>query len=285
MTAVLDLQNFGFQGQLVRVIMRAGDPWFVAADVCAVLDIKNARDAIADFDEDEKGVATSYTLGGDQAVLVVSEAGLYRLIFQSRKPVAKTFQRWVLHEVLPSIRKTGKYALDEPAPSPQRMTEDDLRAAPLLHRLQCIREIRSIRGRQVAAVMWNRLGLPALPPPPPTAMDEARQCLRHLLDFMLPSGSMVRAALQLALDEDEETRLLLLAIGVRVMPDQDAFLVANRHPGLDHVFKGTEWGTPAGHVQVLRRLPGVQAGVQSRYGCAVQRRGTLMPSQLMDEAS
>ena len=86
------------------------DPWFVAADVCKVLDIQNSRDVVAkQLDDDEKGVATIYTLGGAQKMNVVSEPGLYRLIFMSRKPEAKKFKRWVFHEVLPSIRKYGYY--------------------------------------------------------------------------------------------------------------------------------------------------------------------------------
>ena len=88
------------------------DPWFVAADVCKVLDIQNSRDVVAkQLDDDEKGVATIYTLGGAQKMNVVSEPGLYRLIFMSRKPEAEKFKRWVFHEVLPSIRKTGSYSV------------------------------------------------------------------------------------------------------------------------------------------------------------------------------
>lgn len=66
---------------------------------------------MADFDEDEKGVYTIYTLGGEQEMLTVTEAGLYRLIFKSRKPVAKRFQWWVFHDVLPTLRRTGTYSI------------------------------------------------------------------------------------------------------------------------------------------------------------------------------
>lgn len=94
----------------VRVVMREGDPWFVAKDVCDCLGIVNSRDALSSLDADEKGVATADTLGGNQEMQTVSEAGLYLLIFRSRKPEAKDFKRWVTHEVLPSIRKTGQYS-------------------------------------------------------------------------------------------------------------------------------------------------------------------------------
>jgi anti-repressor protein len=86
-----------------------GEPWFVARDVCAALEIKNMSDALGKLDEDEKGVALTDTLGGTQRMSTVSEPGLYALIMRSRKPEAHAFKRWVTHEVLPSIRKDGGY--------------------------------------------------------------------------------------------------------------------------------------------------------------------------------
>ena len=93
----------------VRVVEKDGDPWFVAKDVCDCLEVGNSRDAVATLDEDEKGVATIDTLGGAQEMATISESGLYSLILRSRKPEAKTFKRWIVREVLPSIRKTGSY--------------------------------------------------------------------------------------------------------------------------------------------------------------------------------
>lgn len=110
----LNLTVFAFEGNTVRFVGTAQKPEWVAQDVCSVLGIKNARDTLADFEPDEKGVAIVYTPGGNQEMLTVTEPGLYRLIFKSRKEVAKRFQRWVFHEVLPSIRKTGSYALPHP---------------------------------------------------------------------------------------------------------------------------------------------------------------------------
>lgn len=86
-----------------------GEPWFVAKDVCECLDIGNSRDAVAALDEDEKGVDSIDTPGGAQEMSIISEAGLYSLILRSRKPEAKAFKRWITHEVLPAIRKTGGY--------------------------------------------------------------------------------------------------------------------------------------------------------------------------------
>lgn len=106
------LQTFDFKSTPVRALDRAGQPWFVAADVCRALDISNHRDAVQALDDDEKdGVGISDAIGRAQSTLCVSESGLYALIFKSRKPEAKAFRKWVTSEVLPAIRRTGGYAV------------------------------------------------------------------------------------------------------------------------------------------------------------------------------
>ncbi|SEG13116.1 BRO-N domain-containing protein [Marinobacterium lutimaris] len=109
--AIPDVQpaEFRFEGLNVRTLMIDGEPWFVAADVCEVLALRNSRDALGRLDEDEKGVATTDTLGGRQNLSTINESGLYSLILTSRKPEAKRFKRWVTSEVLPEIRKTGSF--------------------------------------------------------------------------------------------------------------------------------------------------------------------------------
>lgn len=101
--------EFKFETHAVRTITKDGEPWFVAADVCAVLEHSNSRKAIEPLDPDERGVINVYTPGGPQDMNVVNEFGLYSLIFMSRLPKAKEFRRWVTHEDLPAIRKTGRY--------------------------------------------------------------------------------------------------------------------------------------------------------------------------------
>lgn len=86
-----------------------GEPMFVAKDICAALEIKNSRDALARLDDDEKGVVLTDTPGGEQQMQAVNEAGLYVLVLGSRKPEAKAFKRWVTHEVLPALRRDGGY--------------------------------------------------------------------------------------------------------------------------------------------------------------------------------
>jgi prophage antirepressor-like protein len=99
---------FAFDSHALRVVTIAGEPWFVAADVLDAIELD--RKALERLDDDEKGVSSIHTLGGEQAMNIVSEPGLYSLVLGSRKPEAKRFKRWVTHEVLPSIRKTGRYA-------------------------------------------------------------------------------------------------------------------------------------------------------------------------------
>lgn len=108
-----ELVKFDFEKYPVRVFMIDGEPWFVAKDVCNVLGLINVADALLKLDEDEKGVGLTDTLGGNQELSYVSESGVYYLAIRSRKSEAKKFKRWVTHEVLPAIRRTGRYAIGE----------------------------------------------------------------------------------------------------------------------------------------------------------------------------
>ena len=112
-----------YNDQPVRVINRDGEPWFVAKDVCDILDLGNSRDAVSSLDADEKDVGIADTPGGKQTMSLVNESGLYSLIFRSRKDEAKKFRRWVTHDVLPSIRKTGGYTVSM---NPQQVASTDL---------------------------------------------------------------------------------------------------------------------------------------------------------------
>ncbi|WP_233605096.1 P63C domain-containing protein [Corallococcus sp. AB030] len=109
------IQVFEFDSQKVRTVTGPdGDPWFVAADVCAVLGIANSRDALSRLDDDEKGVGTTDTLGGPQQSAILSESGVWALTFRSRQPAARRFRKWVTKEVIPAIRKTGAYVVPMP---------------------------------------------------------------------------------------------------------------------------------------------------------------------------
>ena len=119
-----ELQTFTFDDTPLRTLTdEAGDPWFVAKDVCDILGLENSRKATAELDSDEKNTVTiSDGIAGNPNKTIISEPGLYKLIMRSRKREAKGFQRWVTHEVLPSIRKRGAYmtqqTLDKALTSP-----------------------------------------------------------------------------------------------------------------------------------------------------------------------
>lgn len=115
-----NLTPFYFGSNEVRVFLDdEGKPWFVAQDVCEILGLRNVSRAISSLDTDEKSVLTSLTksnVGNDFSGLrtstrIISESGLYALIFKSNKSAAKKFSRWVRHEVLPELRKTGHYEI------------------------------------------------------------------------------------------------------------------------------------------------------------------------------
>lgn len=117
---------FNFGAHAVRIVLRDGEPWFVASDVCAALEYTNTSKAVADhLDDDERmtltagygqsgnGLTSGSTAtgkrGGARFTVVINESGLYALVLRSRKPEARKFAKWVTSEVLPSIRKTGRY--------------------------------------------------------------------------------------------------------------------------------------------------------------------------------
>ncbi|MCE5223786.1 phage antirepressor KilAC domain-containing protein [bacterium] len=108
-----EIQLFQYHANNVRTILMDGKPWFITKDVCEILSINNYRDATAKLPDHQKGVVDTDTLGGKQKMSVVNEAGLYRIIFSSRKEDAMLFSNWVVEEVLPSIRQTGSYSLKQ----------------------------------------------------------------------------------------------------------------------------------------------------------------------------
>lgn len=116
------LTHFYFQHSSVRVQVIDNEPWFCLKDVCDILDIKNPRDMLAK-QLDRGGVEKIYTptISAIQQITFINEPNLYRVIFRSNKPEARQFQDWVFNEVLPTIRKTGRY--EHPVATPRRTAE------------------------------------------------------------------------------------------------------------------------------------------------------------------
>ena len=163
------IQLFADKGFKLRVIMRLGNPWFVAPDACGCLALSNVSKALADLDDDDKlrltrdeidtltsseGIKCSVD-SRVQSLNLVSESGLYDLIMQSRKPEAKAFKRWVTHEVLPSIRKTGSYGVSQ-------ISRKDQLFLAIIHseseeeRADALKELAEINKQEVKALTAER---------------------------------------------------------------------------------------------------------------------------------
>ena len=156
----------------VRTTFINEEVWFVAKDICDVLEIVNPSDAVKDFDDDEKGIAKIYTLQGMQNMTVISEPGVYTLVMKSRKPEAKHFSRWVRHEVLPSIRKTGGYGFDG-----QRISQEEVQIR--LKELDAKNRELDMQGARIIQSMLDNPPFPITP--------ETRTVFAHEV-FRLSSG-------------------------------------------------------------------------------------------------
>lgn len=148
-----DLVPFSYSGQQVRTLIDLdGNTWFVAADVCAVLGLTDTNKAVRGLDEDETTTSrTTDSSGRSQEMLIISEPGLYTLLVRSRRSEAKPFRRWVTHEVLPTLRRSGSYSVEsrtpETAPAPITDPLDALQG--MLDRL---RENRDLAVRALTGV-------------------------------------------------------------------------------------------------------------------------------------
>lgn len=158
---IFDNSQFG----KIRAIEKDGEPWFVAADVCRALELGNSRQALTRLDDDEKGVISNDTPGGKQEMNIVNEPGLYSLVLGSRKPEAKTFKRWITHEVIPSIRKTGSYTFDGTSKELQaifmldhRTVEHEQRITALEERMVVDYNQQRTLAAQVSVVVIAALG-------------------------------------------------------------------------------------------------------------------------------
>ena len=239
-------QNAGFK---VRVLMRDGDPWFVAKDVCTCLEIANVSDACSRLDEDERGIVSTDTPSGKQEMLIVSEPGLYSLVGSSKKPEAKAFKRWVNHEVLPSIRKTGSYSVVQPtiydyarALIAEKERSDALEAqnkALTAERNEAVRTKAMIGSRREATAMN-------------TASQKSKECEK--LREQIGDSKTYKAATAIAwLPDyfDMSNRGLYGSLAAKLKK-----LEAEMPPAFAHIdIQDSRWGSvKAYHVAVIERL-------------------------------
>lgn len=160
------IRNFAFDDQLVRVVMRGEDPRFVAADICRILHLRDASEAVEKLDDDEKhlheGLNTPDSVRGNPNRYIVSESGLYTIILRSRAATtpgspAHRFRKWVTAEVLPQIRKTGRYEAPQGETIPPASLQEDRIKLDKIH--YCLR----IHGPPAARALWLALGLDWVP--------------------------------------------------------------------------------------------------------------------------
>ena len=114
---------FQFRNRQIRTMQVDGEPWFVAADVCAVLGLANPSQAVSYLDDDERCLITNEAWRNNGGMQAVNEAGLYSLVLRSRRAEAKAFRRWITHEVIPAIRRTGVYQNPEAVPAPGQLLQ------------------------------------------------------------------------------------------------------------------------------------------------------------------
>lgn len=139
----LQIFNSSEFGQ-IRTVTKDNEPWFVATDICKALDIKNVTQAIQRLDNDERSM---FNIGRQGDTNCVNEYGLYNLVLASRKQGAKEFKRWITHEVIPSIRKSGGYIAGQ-----ETMSDTELMAKALLVAQKQIEQRNAIIEQQKAKI-------------------------------------------------------------------------------------------------------------------------------------
>lgn len=171
-----EIQRFDFKGESLRALTNmAGEPWFVLKDCMSILDLGNPTETVKMFDDDEFSTTEVIdSIGRRQQAYIISEPGLYRLVMRSRKPEAKEFQRWVTHEVLPSIRKHGAYmtqqTLDKALTSPDfliqlatKLKEEQEKVKELEPKTQALDDFTNVEDRLLvrdAAKVLSNAGTP-----------------------------------------------------------------------------------------------------------------------------
>lgn len=185
METARDITPYLFEGEhLIRTVEQDGEACFVGMDVCKVLGIRDHKQALERLDGDERGwCIVPPQQGEDQArgMIVVSEAGVYRLVFTSRKPVAERFKRWLAHDVIPSIRRTGGYGLQSAPPGPPANEHRSFPEWPMDEmrtKLKCVDGYRMLYGIMAAQWISPQLGFPS---PPPEIVERGRQFVLTLV--------------------------------------------------------------------------------------------------------
>jgi len=225
--------TFNPSNQPIRVETIGGEPWFVAKDVCDALSLTDVSMTMSRLDDDEKLTQTLLVSGQGRQMWLVNESGLYNLIFQSRKAEAKAFRKWVTSEVLPTIRKTGRYEMNKAAAAKPRVycRRGELVTAELMNLLWLIGESLEYGDQKAVAV---ELGV-------------SRNAVNGTLNGKIRSSRILRALYAKALAHRENFMLYN-------HPD----VMAARLAGGDSSLISCQ--LPTAHTPVCHGLPGCQNG-------------------------
>lgn len=217
--------------------------------------------------------AMEYLLNEAQA-LVISMLARTPKAPEVRKMVIDVFMEW----------RRGQLAPRRPE-APEPITGE---AVPVLTaKLALVREARHLFGHDRAKSLWQEVGLPVPEYAPDGGQEEARRCLEQILGHVPDAtgpmaNTSMREMIEMAMDDHEAAERSCATLGIRLAsPDQDGFLVSNRHPLIIARFRGTDWDYGR-HIRVLRRLTGACPAPKARYG-TFEARGTFIPARYLEE--
>eukprot|EP01037_Dinobryon_pediforme_P019538 gene19538-19973_t len=251
-------KTFDFEDIGVRSLLRDDEPWFVAADVCRALALANSRDAVSRLDTDEisdVGIADTRSKGGatqQRNMTIISEPGVYRLVFTSRTEAAERFKRWLAHEVLPSLRRTGSYSLrDEDGDILPSLAHGRLWGQPVAKINAAARMISAahrLYGPEAARHLWTReKGLPKLEKfsviaTTGNACDDFAGCWKHLMRAVVGANRTLGSLLDLSLhDRLAAHKLKDYGLILNPVSQKGMLAIANSNPFLASVFASTQW--------------------------------------------
>lgn len=271
------ITNFDFESNLVRVVEVEGLQIWIGTDACRALGLVKPENALASLDEDEKYTLTEGVIGdgaGRAARIGVTEAGLYRLIFRSRKPEAERFKRWLAHEVLPTLRKTGHYGV--PIDEPLRLDDPTLQGQPLAAKVGLLHFVMRTSGRDAAVAYMRFLGLPEIPAQADSEKrGEAENALARLLDHEI-NGQAVRGLIEEGLEGAHVARQTLAAFGIKISEQPEGFWIGSGCDGVTGLFADQpNW------LSALRRVPGIVAAPRQSFA-GLQSRASWVPLAVLE---
>lgn len=286
MTHQPNISIFDFEGQALRITDLNGEPWFVLADVCRMLDIKNPSMAAKVLDDDER---SKFNLGRQGEVIIVSESGLHWIVIRSDQaatPGTKAYRvrKWLTGEVLPAIRRTGRYVLIEPEAEPESHETEvfGLSLARVNAASRLIACARSIYGERAARRLWeSEPDLPQLKDLaaetlPALGDEDPAGCVAHLMRHAAGNGQTVKALFLQALhDGIAAGRLKRMGISVDPKSANGFVAFACQHPALADIFAGTIW--TGDWKSALGQLPGARPTVTKMGFGASQSKAVLVP--------